>query len=220
MEVYGLLASGYGEWPIIKQIAWLLGQIMNGIYNVLSAIGIENIGICIIIFTIIIYTLMIPLTIKQQKFSKMSAVMQPEIRKIQKKYEGKKDQVSLTKQQEEMQLVYEKYGTSMSGGCLPMLIQMPILFALYPVIRDIPKYVDGVKEVYMPITEKIMSIQGFQPILEKIGEASPVLMNPSSYDYSQADTIVNVLYKFQDATWGQRDHDHQYRRYCDQNEVF
>ena len=102
---------------------------MNGIYNVLSAIGIENIGICIIIFTIIIYTLMIPLTIKQQKFSKMSAVMQPEIRKIQKKYEGKKDQVSLTKQQEERQLAYEKYGKSMCGGCLPMLNQMPILVA-------------------------------------------------------------------------------------------
>ena len=73
MEVYGLLASGYGDWPIIKQIAWLLGQVMNGIFNVLSAIGIENIGVCIIIFTIIVYTLMIPLTIKQQKFSKMSA---------------------------------------------------------------------------------------------------------------------------------------------------
>ena len=85
MEVYGLLASGYGDWPIIKQIAWLLGQVMNGIFNVLSKIGIENIGVCIIIFTIIIYTLMIPLTIKQQKFSKMSAVMQPEIKKIQKK---------------------------------------------------------------------------------------------------------------------------------------
>ena len=70
MEVYGLLASGYGDWPIIKQIAWLLGQVMNGIFNVLSKIGIENIGVCIIIFTIIIYTLMIPLTIKQQKFSK------------------------------------------------------------------------------------------------------------------------------------------------------
>ena len=49
MEVYGLLASGYGDWPIIKQIAWLLGQVMNGIFNVLSKIGIENIGICIII---------------------------------------------------------------------------------------------------------------------------------------------------------------------------
>ena len=99
MEVYGLLASGYGDWPIIKQIAWLLGQVMNGIFNVLSAIGIENIGVCIIIFTIIVYTLMIPLTIKQQKFSKMSAVMQPEIKKIQKKYEGKKDQASMMKQQ-------------------------------------------------------------------------------------------------------------------------
>ena len=93
MEVYGLLAAGYGDWPIIKQISWLLGQVMNGIYNVMSGLfGIENIGICIIIFTIIVYSFMIPLTIKQQKFSKMSAVMQPEIRKIQKKYEGKKDQ--------------------------------------------------------------------------------------------------------------------------------
>ena len=90
---------------------------------------------------------MIPLTIKQQKFSKMSAVMQPEIQKIQKKYEGKKDQASMMKQQEEIQLVYEKYGTSMSGGCLPLLIQMPILFALYPVIQNIPTYVRGVREV-------------------------------------------------------------------------
>ena len=127
MEVYGLLAAGYGDWPIIKQISWLLGQVMNGIYNVMSGLfGIENIGICIIIFTIIVYSFMIPLTIKQQKFSKMSAVMQPEIRKIQKKYEGKKDQASMLKQQEEMKLVYEKYGTSMSGGCLPLLIQMPV----------------------------------------------------------------------------------------------
>lgn len=201
MEVYGLLASGYGDWPIIKQIAWLLGQVMNGIFNVLSKIGIENIGVCIIIFTIIIYTLMIPLTIKQQKFSKMSAVMQPEIKKIQKKYEGKKDQASMMKQQEEINLVYEKYGTSMTGECLPMLIQMPILFALYPVIRDIPTYVKGVKDVYMPVTEAIMNTNGFQKIMETIGEASPVLMNPKAYDYSQADTIVNVLYKFQDSTW-------------------
>ena len=201
MEVYGLLASGYGDWPIIKQIAWLLGQVMNGIFNVLSKIGIENIGVCIIIFTIIIYTLMIPLTIKQQKFSKMSAVMQPEIKKIQKKYEGKKDQASMMKQQEEINLVYEKYGTSMTGGCLPMLIQMPILFALYPVIRDIPTYVKGVKDVYMPVTEAIMNTNGFQKIMETIGEVSPVLMNPKAYEYSQADTLVNVLYKFQDSTW-------------------
>ena len=203
MEVYGLLASGYGDWPIIGQIAWLLGQIMNGIYNVMSAIGIENIGVCIIIFTVIVYSLMIPLTIKQQKYSKMSAVMQPEIQKIQKKYEGKKDQASMIKQQDEMKMVYEKYGTSMSGGCLPLLIQMPILFALYPVVYNIPRYVSGVRKVYEPVVEAIMATDGWQKIMETIGAASPVLMNPESYDYSQANTIVNVLYKFQDATWGQ-----------------
>lgn len=82
-----------------------------------------------------------------------------------------------------------------------MLIQMPVLFALYPVIQNIPNYVERVKNVYMPVVNQIMQIDGFQKIMEKIGEASPVLMNPSSYDYSKADTLVNVLYKFQDSTW-------------------
>lgn len=200
--MYGILAAGYGDWPIIKQIAWLLGKLMNGIYIVMDSVfNVQNIGVCIIIFTIIIYTLMIPLTIKQQKWSKLQAVMQPEIQKIQKKYEGKKDQASQLKMQEETQAVYEKYGTSMSSGCLPMLIQLPILFALYPVIQNIPKYVDGVREVYMPVVEQIMATDGFQKIMETIGNESPVLMSPSSYDYSLADTLVNVLYKFQDSTW-------------------
>lgn len=200
--MYGILAAGYGDWPIIKQIAWLLGKLMNGIYNFMDSVfHVQNIGVCIIIFTVIIYTLMIPLTIKQQKWSKMSAVMNPEIQKVQKKYAGKKDQASMLKQQDEMNAIYEKYGTSPTGGCLPMLIQMPILFALYPVIYSIPQYVDGVKKVYMPVVEQIMATDGFQKIMETIGSAKPVLMNPSSYDYSQADTLVNVLYKFQDSTW-------------------
>ena len=90
MEVYGLLASGYGDWPIIKQIAWLLGQVMNGIFNVLSKIGIENIGVCIIIFTIIIYTLMIPLTIKQQKFLRCQLLCSRRSRKLQKNTKERK----------------------------------------------------------------------------------------------------------------------------------
>lgn len=200
--MYGILAAGYADWPIIKQIAWLLGKLMNGIYNVMDGVfHVQNIGVCIIIFTIIIYTLMIPLTIKQQKWSKMSAVMQPEIQKVQKKYEGKKDQASMLKQQDEMQAIYEKYGTSPTGGCLPLLIQMPILFALYPVIQNIPNYVEGVKNVYMPVVDQIMATNGFQKIMETIGEAKPVLMSPNSYDYSKAETLVNVLYKFQDSTW-------------------
>ena len=55
---------------------------------------------------------MIPLTVKQQKTSKMTSVMNPEIQAIQKKYKNKKDQASMVKQQEEIQQVYDKYGTS------------------------------------------------------------------------------------------------------------
>lgn len=107
----------------------------------------------------------------------------------------------MLKQNEEMNAIYEKYGTSPTGGCLPMLLSTAVLFALYPVIQFIPDHVQRVKDVYMPVVEKIMSIDGFQKIMEEIGSASPVLMNPKSYDYSQADTLVNVLYKFQDSTW-------------------
>lgn len=201
MEVYGLLAAGIYNWPLIKQISWLLGQVMNGIYNVMSAIGIHNIGICIIIFTIIVYMILFPLTIKQQRFSKMSAIMQPEIQKIQKKYANKRDQVSMQKQQEEMNMVYEKYGVKMSSGCLPSFAQILILFGLYPVVQNIPRYVTKVREVYMPLVDQIQSIPGSQKIMETIGKESPVLMNPGTYDYSNANTLAEALYKFQESTW-------------------
>ena len=184
---------------IIGSIAKLLGFIMNGIFNALSYIGIENIGLSIIIFTVIVYTLMIPMTIKQQKFSRMSAVMNPEIQKIQKKY--KNDQASMMKMQEETKLVYEKYGTSPTGGCLGSLIQFPILFALWPVIQNIPAYVTSIKDAYMPLVNQIMATDGYQKIMEGIGKASPIMINPETYDYSKANTLVDVLYKFRPGTW-------------------
>ena len=75
--------------PIIGQLATVMGWIMDGIYRLLDIFGIQNIGLCIVIFSILIYALMTPLQIKQQKFSKLSAIMQPELQKIQKKYKGK-----------------------------------------------------------------------------------------------------------------------------------
>ena len=186
---------------IIGNIAKLLGFIMNAIFEVLSSIGIVNIGLCIILFTIIIYMLMLPMTIKQQKSSKMMSVMNPEIQAIQKKYANKRDQVSMTKMQEEMNLVYEKYGTSPTAGCLGSIIQLPILFALWPVVQNIPAYVSGLKETYMPLVNEIMATDGFQKVMEAIGTVSPININADQYDYSKANTIVDVLYKFQNSTW-------------------
>ena len=186
---------------IIGNIAKILGFIMNGIFEVLGSIGIHNIGLCIIIFTIIIYTLLLPMTIKQQKTTRIMSVMNPEIQAIQKKYANKKDQASMMKMQEETKLIYEKYGTSPTGGCLGSIIQLPILFALWPVVQNIPAYVSGLKEAYMPLVDKIMATDGFKKIMESIGSANPIMVNPEKYDYTKANTLVDVLYKFQESTW-------------------
>lgn len=188
--------------PIIGQAAWLLGKIMDGVYRVMDGLfGVQNLGVCIILLTIIIYTLMIPLTIRQQKFSKMSAAMNPDIQKVQKKYHGKKDQVSMQKMQEETQLIYQKYGVSPTGGCLSMFIQFPFLWAMWYVIRSVPAYVSQVKDVYTPLIDGIMSSNGWQKIMEGIGEAKPILMDPSRYDYTNTNVLIDVLYKFQTTTW-------------------
>ena len=136
------------EGLIVGNIAKVLGFIMNAIFELLSKIGIENIGLCIIIFTVVVYTLMLPMTVKQQKFTRLSAVMNPEIQAVQKKYQGKQDQASMMKMQEEQKLIYEKYGTSPTSGCLGSLIQLPFLFALWPVVQNVPAYVNGLKEAY------------------------------------------------------------------------
>ena len=213
MEVYGLLASGYGDWPIIKQIAWLLGQVMNGIFNVLSKIGIENIGVCIIIFTIIIYTLMIPLTIKQQKFSKLSQKMQPEMQAIQAKYKNKKDQASMMAMQEETQLLYQKYGISPMGSCVQMLIQMPILFALYRVFYNIPAYLSGVKGSFTGLVDSIQQTSGYQntlvSLMEKYNVVTSSGLNASNAASKLADAsgdtlsnyIIDILYKLPSKGW-------------------
>ncbi|HIZ60067.1 MAG TPA: YidC/Oxa1 family membrane protein insertase [Candidatus Dorea faecipullorum] len=197
MEIYGLLASGgIYDLPIIKQISWLLGLVMNGIYNVMSAIGIENIGVSIIIFTIIVYTILLPLTIKQQKFSKMQSVVTPEVQKIQKKYAGKKDQVSLQKQQDEMNAVYEKYGVKMSSGCLPSLLQLLILFGLYPVVQNIPEYVTKVRNVYTPLVDQIMGVKDHVDILTNVAGNTASL-----YDFTTSNGITEALYRFQENSW-------------------
>ena len=144
--------------PIFRYIVWVLGKIMEGIFYVLDQIGIPNIGLSIILFTIIVNVCMIPLTYKQQKFSKLSMKMNPEIKAIQKKYQGKKDQESAMKMNAETQAVYAKYGVSPTGSCGYLLIQFPILFALYRVIYQIPAYVTKIGDVFRVLTDKIIAV--------------------------------------------------------------
>ena len=140
----GLLAT-QDTGKLLGPIAKLLGIIMNAIFNLMDNLfGVQNIGLSIILFTIVVYTCMLPLTYKQQKFSKMSAKMNPEIKAVQKKYAGKQDQASMMAMQDETKAIYAKYGVSPSGSCVQLLIQMPILFALYRVIYNVPAYIKSV----------------------------------------------------------------------------
>ena len=189
--------------PIIGPISTILGFIMDGIFRVLNAVGIQNLGLCIIIFSIIVYVLMTPLQIRQQKFSKMSSVMNPELQKVQKKYQGKKDQASMQRMQEETQAVYAKYGVSPTGSCVQMLIQLPILWALWQVIYKIPAYVGSVRDVFTATVDNIVSIDGFTEILQNfISENTMtrvrlVLEN----DVATKDSIVDFLYALSPAQW-------------------
>ena len=143
--------------PIFQYVVKLLGVIMNVIFEFLDLIGIPNIGLSIILFTIVIYLLLMPLTIKQQKFSKLSAKMNPEIQAIQAKYKGKQDNESMLAMNAETKQVYAKYGVSPSGSCVQLLIQMPILFALYRVIYSMPAYVTKLGDAFGVLADKIMS---------------------------------------------------------------
>ena len=153
----GIILTQY-DGAILGPIAKVLGYLMEGIFNVLDAIGIPNIGLSIILFTIVIYLLLMPLTIKQQKFSKLSAKMNPELQAIQNKYKNKKDNESMMAMNEETRAVYAKYGVSPSGSCVQLLIQMPILFALYRVIYVMPAYVTKIGDTFKVLAEKIVSV--------------------------------------------------------------
>lgn len=195
------------QGAILGPIARLLGYILQGIYSVLSTVGIENTGICMILFTFIVNALMIPMQIKQQKFAKMSSVMNPELMAIQAKYKNKKDQESQQKMSLETQAVYQKYGVSPVSGCLPMLITLPILFALYRVIYNIPAYVPQVYAIYDNLA-KVLQDAGVtvSQLADKSYISNPTYVVTQAVKAAKSDAgninyYIDVLSQFNSAGW-------------------
>lgn len=193
-----MLASNGG---ILAPIAKILGYVIQVIYNVLEVFGIQNIGLCIILFTIVIRLIMFPLTLNQQRFTKINQLMQPEISKIQKKYRNKRDNASMLKQQEEINAIHDKYGASPTAGCLPLLIQMPILLALYNVIMDVPTYIPRVYEAYKPIAQALMSENGFVKTLQSIGETVNLSSRYTLSDNPVLDDVISYLAHMPNNAW-------------------
>lgn len=193
---------------IIGPVAKLLGYIMEGIFWVLDLIGIPNIGLAIILFTIVVNLLLLPLTIKQQKFSKLSAKMNPELQAISAKYKNKKDNDSMMAMNQETQAVYAKYGVSPSGSCLQLIIQMPILFALYRVIYSMPAYVGKIKDAFFPLVDKLISadttaefIQSFPAAAQFSKQFSNETFIAGTTSSYVQNTYIDVMNKFSSAEW-------------------
>lgn len=175
---------------IIDFIALLMGYIMQALFFITGGF---NIGLCIILFTIIVRLIMMPMTIKQQRFSKLSAMMQPEIAAIQNKYKGKNDTASIQKMQLETKAVYEKYGTSPTGGCLQMFIQLPIFYGIFAVVRDIPYYVPRVKALFEPVISAITGVTNYNQVLIDSG------LTTAAYDTE--DALLRFLNAFSSEQW-------------------
>ena len=189
---------------IIGDVARILGWIMDVLFNFLNNVfGIQNIALCIILFTIIIYLIMTPLTYKQQKFSRLTQEMQPEINAIREKYKNKKDQASMQKMNEETQMVYEKYGVSTMGSCVQLLINFPIFIAMYQVVRNVPAYVSSVKDVFIPLVDKIVNVDGFQKVMENVVKESGTAGISLNFDTAAAtsNSIIDVLYALPSHGW-------------------
>ena len=196
-----LFTSTVSKWFLIGWISVLLGYIMNWIFEGLNLVGLPNIGLAIIIFTFVVKALMIPLSIRQQKYSKLQVIMQPELQLIQEKYKGKSDAASIQAQQQETREVYAKFGTSPTGGCLQMLIQMPILFALYQVIYHLPGHITRLGNYYRGVVEKLMAIPGYETNEAFLAMVkSSGLRNP---DVTSDLSLIDVLYKFTSEKWTQ-----------------
>ena len=163
---------------IVGPFADLMGKVYNLLFELLhSNTSAGSLGLAIIIFTLIVKLILFPLMVKQQKSSFKMQALQPELMKIRKKYEGKTDQMSQQRMAFEMQEFQKKNGVSMVSGCLPMLIQLPILYALFYLFQNAYVYVDVIGHNYTDIANAIVNIpvslrmEVFQPFAREFANA-------------------------------------------------
>lgn len=162
-----------------------LGYIIDFIYRV-----VKNYGLSIIIFTVLIKLLVLPLNVKSQKAMKKQQKIQPVLAELQKKYAN--DQQKL---QQEMMKLYKDNDVSMMGGCLPMLLQFPILIGLYRVIQAPIKYILHINFSDAGVADKITKI------ITLMSEKFPQELG--SYATMSADKLFKNA-QIQLATWSEK----------------
>lgn len=128
-------------WPL----KWAVELVLVGWHTLFTAIGMAPAAgitwvLSIVGLVLIVRAALIPLFVKQIKSQRKMMEIAPELRKVQEKYRGKKDQLSREAMSRETMALYKKHGTTPVSSCLPLLVQMPIFFALFSVLNDVAKH--------------------------------------------------------------------------------
>src|ERR687897_971511 len=132
---------------LLDGLGWVVAQIYE---------FIPNYGVTIILLTIVIRLVLLPLGIKQVRSMQHMQIVQPKIKQIQAKYKGNKQ-----RQQEEIMKLYKEYGVNPFSGCWPVLLQFPVLIAMYSVLRfpQHPIHIPEDTELHAVVTEQIPPVQ-------------------------------------------------------------
>lgn len=184
--------------PVIGQLTQFFGLIMNAIFNFFNnTFGIQSIAVSIVVFTIFSRLLMLPLAFKQQKSMKEMQVVQPELKKIQEKYKTRKDPESQKQMQMEQTKLYQQHNVNPFGGCLPLLIQFPIIMSLYNVLRNVPAYIGYIKNIFADIAVQVTSVSGHETILDTFNKAKHI----KDFDSTIQNKVIDLLGQFSTSDW-------------------
>lgn len=169
---------------IMELFGYPLGFIMWAMYAL-----IPNYAVALVLFTIVTKVLLLPLAIKQQKGSVKMQIMQPKIQELQTKYKSNPQ-----KMQEELQALYKRENYSMTAGCMPMLIQFPILFGLIDVIYKPLTHIMRVPgEVLTQIAEIAknagITVGGYAPQIDML---KAIQTNPQTFEAIGSDMIAHI----------------------------
>lgn len=196
-----LLAARGSGTPgfIVGPIAKLMGIVYNWLFNfIYSFTQTGTLVLAIILFTLLVKLILFPLSYKQIKGSYRMQMLQPQLNKIRAKYAGKTDEDSQRRMAFEIQEFQRENGASMFAGCLPMLIQLPILYALYYIFNQPYEYVGVVNDVYTSITQGLLNIDA----ATRVEVLKPIILAKNmTVDVSVFDQVMGLVRTMSAADW-------------------
>lgn len=185
----------------------IFGSILNFIFEgIVMITPVAALAISIVVFTLVARILLTPLQMSSQRATRKMSKIQPELTKIQDKYKGKSDQASQIKQSQEMQGLYKKYKINPFAGCLPLLIQFPLIIGLFNVLRTPAHYIKYLGTEYTTIAQIfINNVTNYQALLEpyRASIESMTRMTKIGYDLTDSTQLGRFLSHLTSAQWNE-----------------